>query len=73
MQPATGGRGVELNDRIAVITAGGGGIGAALARAFRAEGARHVAVADLDGSAAEAVAAEIGGSAWPLDAADATA
>lgn len=64
---------MELNDRIAVITGGGGGIGAALARAFRVEGARHVAVADLDGSAAEAVAAEIGGSAWPLDAADATA
>lgn len=64
---------MELTNRIAVITGGGGGIGAALARAFAAAGAAHVAVADLDGVAAEAIAEEVGGSAWALDAADAEA
>ena len=61
---------MELTDRIAVVTGGGGGIGAALVRRFHAEGAAHVAVADLDGEAATAVAAEVGGSAHQMDAAD---
>ncbi|MEA2421992.1 MAG: hypothetical protein QOF55_1091 [Thermoleophilaceae bacterium] len=43
-----------------MVTGGASGIGAALARAFAAQGAR-VVVADLDGEGAEAVAAEIGG------------
>ncbi|NDZ79738.1 SDR family oxidoreductase [Streptomyces sp. SID10853] len=50
-----------------VVTGAGGGIGAALARRFAAEGAR-VVVNDLDGSKAEAVAAEIGATALPGDA-----
>ncbi|GHF28940.1 dehydrogenase [Amycolatopsis deserti] len=58
----------ELNGARVVITGGGGGIGAALARRFAAEGARIV-VADLDGPAAEAVAAEVGGVAVAGDAA----
>ncbi len=52
-----------------VVTGAGGGIGAALARRFAAEGAR-VAVNDLDAGAARAVAAEIGGAAVPGDASD---
>lgn len=44
-----------------------GGIGAALARRFAAEGAR-VVVNDLDGDKAKAVAEEIGGTAVPGDA-----
>jgi NAD(P)-dependent dehydrogenase (short-subunit alcohol dehydrogenase family) len=51
---------VELRDRHAVVTGAASGIGAALARAFAAEGAR-VVVADLDGGGAEAVAREVGG------------
>ncbi len=51
-----------------VVTGAGGGIGAALARRFAADGAR-VVVNDLDPVAAEAVAAEIGGLAVPGDAA----
>lgn len=41
-----------------VITAGGGGIGACLARRFAAQGAK-VALCDIDGEAAEAVAASL--------------
>jgi NAD(P)-dependent dehydrogenase (short-subunit alcohol dehydrogenase family) len=50
-----------------VVTGAGGGIGAALARRFAADGAR-VVVNDLDPAAAEAVAGQIGGRAVPGDA-----
>ena len=59
---------MELQGAGVVITGGGAGIGAALARRFAAEGAR-VVVNDLDAASAEAVAAEIGGHAVPGDAA----
>jgi 3-oxoacyl-[acyl-carrier protein] reductase len=57
-----------LEGRVAFITGGGAGIGAAVARRLAVEGAR-VAVADRDADAASAVAAEIaeaGGSAVGL-------
>ena len=47
--------------RVAVITGGGGGIGAAMARAFAARGARLV-LADLDEAAMAAVAETLRGS-----------
>ncbi|WP_405391740.1 SDR family oxidoreductase [Streptomyces sp. NBC_01102] len=50
-----------------VVTGAGGGIGAALARRFAAEGAR-VVVNDLDGARVEALAEEIGGSVVAGDA-----
>ncbi|GEC06738.1 oxidoreductase [Streptomyces spinoverrucosus] len=50
-----------------VVTGAGGGIGAALARRFAAEGGR-VVVNDLDAGKAKAVADEIGGIAVPGDA-----
>ncbi|MBB4950402.1 NAD(P)-dependent dehydrogenase (short-subunit alcohol dehydrogenase family) [Kitasatospora gansuensis] len=66
MSPAAdpAGRGV-------LVTGAGHGIGAALAAAFAAAGAR-VVVNDLDAEAAEAVADSIGAYALPGDAADPT-
>jgi len=61
---------MQLAGKVAVVTGGGGGIGAAMARRFGVQGAAHVAVVDLDGEAAERVASEIGGSGHQLDAAD---
>ena len=58
---------MELQDKVAVVTGGGNGIGAALARRFASEGARVVAVVDLDEKGAEAVAGEIKGVAFRAD------
>src|SRR5207247_11021451 len=49
----------DFQGRVAVITGGGGGIGAAMARAFAARGARIV-LADVDRAAMEGVAAALG-------------
>lgn len=59
---------MELTDKVAVVTGGANGIGRALAQRFGAEGARAVVVADVDGSAAEAVAAELRQAGTSADA-----
>ena len=49
---------MKLAGKVAVVTGAASGLGAAIARAYAAEGA-HVAVADRDADAAERTAAEI--------------
>src|SRR3954452_11984271 len=53
---------MQIEGRVVAVTGGGGGIGAGLCRAFAANGAKAVAVADIDGDAAQAVADEISSS-----------
>ena len=55
-----------LEGRRALVTGGASGIGAACAQLLASQGAA-VTVADLNGTAAEAVAASIGGEAWQVD------
>jgi 3-hydroxybutyrate dehydrogenase len=62
----------DLTGRRALVTGGASGIGAACARAFADAGA-HTIVADLNGDAATALAAELGGEAWQVDLSDTAA
>src|ERR1700752_4636172 len=64
----------DFAGKVALVTGGGSGIGAATCRAFAASGAQ-VAILDRNASAAEAVAAEITRQnghavAYPLDVVD---
>jgi NAD(P)-dependent dehydrogenase (short-subunit alcohol dehydrogenase family) len=59
----------ELEGRVAIVTGGGSGIGAATARRFAAEGAT-VAIFDRDAETASAVAAEVSGHSYALDVRD---
>jgi len=52
----------ELQGKRALVTGGGAGIGAAIVRALARDGAR-VCVTDMNGAAAKALAAEVGGGA----------
>jgi NAD(P)-dependent dehydrogenase (short-subunit alcohol dehydrogenase family) len=61
---------MEIKDRVAVITGGGGGIGSAVARKWAADGARAVVVVDRDAAAAEAAAATYGGLGLGVDVTD---
>lgn len=61
--------GLELKDRVAIVTGAASGIGAATAAVLAAEGAR-VCCADRDAGGAERIAKEIvasGGEAFPLE------
>lgn len=58
---------MEMKNRVIVVTGGASGIGAALLRRFRQEGAAGLVVADRDAAGAERVAAEVGGLAVPTD------
>ena len=51
---------MKLRGKIAIVTGGASGIGAALCRRFAAEGARQVVVADYNGEGARLIAMEIG-------------
>jgi 3-oxoacyl-[acyl-carrier protein] reductase len=60
---------MRFKDRVALVTGGGRGIGAATARLLAAEGAR-VAVSDLDEAPAREVASAIGGFGVACDVSD---
>jgi NAD(P)-dependent dehydrogenase (short-subunit alcohol dehydrogenase family) len=57
---------------VAVVLGGGNGIGEAICKVMAAHGWR-VAVADLDGARAEAVAEQVGGQPFTVDVTDGTA
>ncbi len=63
---------MDVKDKVIVVTGGASGIGAALARCFAEEGAKFVALADMDEAGANAVAKDIGASAkaYKLDVTD---
>jgi NAD(P)-dependent dehydrogenase (short-subunit alcohol dehydrogenase family) len=61
---------VELNSKVIVITGGGSGIGAAMARRFAKEGPSGLVVADIDPDSARVVAEEVGGVAVLTDVSD---
>src|SRR3954469_7577425 len=56
----------RLQDRVAIVTGGGHGLGAAYANRLAQEGAKLV-IAELDGAAGERVAAQVGGLALRTD------
>ncbi len=61
---------MRLSGKTAIVTGGGSGFGAGIARKFVAEGAR-VMVADINLAAAQKIADEIGGIAQQVDVANA--
>lgn len=57
---------MRLEHKTAIVTGGGSGFGAGIARTFAAQGAR-VMVADINADAAASVAADIDGLAQTVD------
>jgi NAD(P)-dependent dehydrogenase (short-subunit alcohol dehydrogenase family) len=58
---------MDVNGKIIAITGAGSGIGRSLAQLFASEGARHVAVADLNEPGARETATMVGGTAHHVD------
>ncbi len=61
---------MQVRDKVVVVTGGANGIGKALCERFAAEGARLVAVADLEEDNANAVAQAIGGVGFGVNVRD---
>ncbi|MDA0339869.1 MAG: SDR family NAD(P)-dependent oxidoreductase, partial [Proteobacteria bacterium] len=61
---------MELKGKVVAVTGGASGIGKALCQRFKAEGAEAIAVIDLNEDDAQAVAAEVGGTAYGIDVSD---
>ncbi|BBU59302.1 short-chain dehydrogenase (plasmid) [Mameliella alba] len=57
---------MRFKDKVAIVTGGAGGIGAAICRRLAAEGAL-VRIVDMNGAAAESLAQDIGGTAHDVD------
>lgn len=61
---------MKLAGKVAVVTGAASGIGAALARRFKQEGAKGIVVADVQDGPLQAVAEEVGGLAVRTDVAE---
>ena len=61
---------MQMQDKVAVITGGSGGIGKAMATAFKAAGARAIVLADLNEADVKAAAAELGCDGFACDVTD---
>jgi NAD(P)-dependent dehydrogenase (short-subunit alcohol dehydrogenase family) len=61
---------MQIQGKVVVVTGAARGIGAALCRRFQAAGAKAIVVSDIDAAGTEAVAKEIGGLAFPANAAN---
>jgi NAD(P)-dependent dehydrogenase (short-subunit alcohol dehydrogenase family) len=60
--------GVQLKDKVIVVTGAASGIGLAMCRRFAAEGPAGIVAADRDGAGAAKTAEEVGGLPFTLDA-----
>jgi len=60
---------MDFNDRVAIVTGGASGMGAATVRRLAADGA-HVMIVDRNGDLAQAIATDVGGTALVGDVAD---
>jgi NAD(P)-dependent dehydrogenase (short-subunit alcohol dehydrogenase family) len=58
---------MDILDKRIVVTGAAGGIGKALAKAFKNEGAKFVLIADIDGERATETAAELGFKSFQLN------
>ena len=58
---------MEIKDKVVVVTGGASGIGEGLCERFAKEGARGIAVADIDTEGANRVADAVGGLAIACD------
>ena len=65
-------KGTEFDGKVAIVTGGASGIGAAVVRELAAGGAK-VVVADMDEDRAATLASEVGGKAFRVDVTDAEA
>jgi NAD(P)-dependent dehydrogenase (short-subunit alcohol dehydrogenase family) len=58
---------MDVRDKVIAITGAASGIGRAMAQLFAAEGARHIAIADLNEAGAAETAHLVGGTAFTCD------